>query len=128
MEEKAKKLYDERVKIMSDAIAMKEPDRIPVAPFLASVVQRLEGSSYRDLYYDYDRAGQAAVDFLYKISGGRLYRLPFYQRKSPGSRRHQYHRLAGTARNQNIHPLFPPGARNRIPDAGRVLRYHDKRF
>ena len=66
MEEKAKKLYDERVKIMSDAIAMKEPDRIPVAPFLASVVQRLEGSSYRDLYYDYDRAGQAAVDFYTK--------------------------------------------------------------
>ena len=66
MEEKAKKLYDERVKIMSDAIAMKVPDRIPVAPFLASVVQRLEGSSYRDLYYDYDRAGQAAVDFYTK--------------------------------------------------------------
>ncbi|MGI6008053.1 MAG: uroporphyrinogen decarboxylase family protein [Ruminococcus sp.] len=66
MEEKAKKLYEERIKIMDDAIAMKEPERIPVAPFLASVVQRLEGSSYRDLYYDYDRAGQAAVDFYTK--------------------------------------------------------------
>ena len=63
MEEKAKKLYDERVQLMSDAIAMKETSRIPVAPFLASVVQRLEGSSYKDLYYDFDRAGQAAVNF-----------------------------------------------------------------
>ena len=66
MEEKAKKLYDERVQLMSDAIAMKETSRIPVAPFLASVVQRLEGSSYKDLYYDFDRAGQAAVNFYTK--------------------------------------------------------------
>ena len=66
MEEKAKKLYDERVQLMSDAIAMKETSRIPVAPFLASVVQRLESSSYKDLYYDFDRAGQAAVNFYTK--------------------------------------------------------------
>ena len=61
-----KELYDSRVKIMNDAIAMKETERVPVAPFFASVVQRLFGSSYRDIYYDYDRAGQAAVDFYTK--------------------------------------------------------------
>ena len=58
-----KLLFEERLKRVDDAIAMKEGDRVPVAPFFSSVTQRLCGSSYRDLYYDYDRAGQAAVDF-----------------------------------------------------------------
>lgn len=66
MTEDAKKLFDERVKLMDDAINMKETSRIPVAPFFASVTQRLYGSSYKDLYYNYDRAGQAAVDFYTK--------------------------------------------------------------
>ena len=66
MEEKAKKLYDERLQLVNDAIAMKETSRVPVAPYLASVVQRLAGSCYKDIYYDYDRAGQAAVDFYTK--------------------------------------------------------------
>ena len=66
MSEQGKKLYNERVQLMNDAIAMKPTSRVPVAPFLSSVVQRLFGSSYRDLYYDFDRAGQAAVDFYTK--------------------------------------------------------------
>ena len=56
-------LFGERVQRFEDAVALKEPDRIPFAPFMASVLQRLGGSSYRDLYYDYHRAGKAAVKF-----------------------------------------------------------------
>ncbi len=66
MTEQAQKLYNERLNLVNDAIAMKETSRVPVIPFFASVVQRLEGSCYRDLYYDFDRAGQAAVDFYTK--------------------------------------------------------------
>ena len=66
MDEKTKALYDSRIKLMNDAIAMKETERIPVAPFLSSVTQRLFGSSYKDLYYNYDNAGRAAVEFYTK--------------------------------------------------------------
>ena len=66
MDKKTQELYNSRIKIMNDAIAMKETERVPVAPFLSSVVQRLFGSCYKDLYYDYDKAGQAAVDFYTK--------------------------------------------------------------
>ena len=66
MNENAKTLYDTRLKLMNDAIAMKETERVPVAPFFSSVVQRLFGSSYRDIYYDYDNAGRAAVEFYTK--------------------------------------------------------------
>ena len=66
MNKNAKTLYDARLKLMNDAIAMKETERVPVAPFFSSVVQRLFGSSYRDIYYDYDNAGRAAVEFYTK--------------------------------------------------------------
>jgi len=66
MTEQAKKLYAQRLQLMNDAIDMKEPERVPVAPFLGSIVQQMCGSCYKDIYYDYDRAGQAAVDFYTK--------------------------------------------------------------
>ena len=66
MNPNAQELYNERLQLVNDAIAMKETSRIPVAPFFASVVQELSGSCYKDIYYDYDRAGQAAVDFYTK--------------------------------------------------------------
>jgi len=58
--------FEARIKRFNDAVELKEPDRVPVVPMIASAAQRLNGSSYRDLYYDYDRAGQAAVDFYKK--------------------------------------------------------------
>ena len=63
MTDNTKELYQKRIQIVNDTIAMKETDRVPVAPFFASVVQRLFGSCYKDIYYNYDKAGQAAVDF-----------------------------------------------------------------
>ncbi len=62
-EKTSKTLFDERVQRLNDAVALKETNKIPFAPFFASVLQRLYGSSYRDLYYDYHRAGKAAVRF-----------------------------------------------------------------
>ena len=56
-------LFAERAQRLEDAVALKESDRIPLAPFFASIIQRFNGSSYRDLYYDFDKAGQAAVKF-----------------------------------------------------------------
>ena len=56
-------LYAERAQIVADAIELKEPKRVPICPFIGSVAQRYHGSSYRDLYYDFDKAGEAAVAF-----------------------------------------------------------------
>ena len=55
--------YQERLKRVEDAINLRESDRLPVAPFFASVVQRLYDSSYRDLYYDFTKAGEAYLKF-----------------------------------------------------------------
>jgi len=55
--------YAERLKRVKDAIALKEPDRVPVAPFFDGVMQRLYGSCYRNIYYDYKTAGEAVLKF-----------------------------------------------------------------
>ncbi|MCC8067282.1 MAG: hypothetical protein LIO94_09315 [Clostridiales bacterium] len=61
-EEKAK-LFEERRQRVETAIALGTPDRVPVAPYISSYMQRAKGSSYRDIYYDYEKAGEAAVRF-----------------------------------------------------------------
>ena len=48
---------------MDTAIALGTPDRVPVAPFIASYMQRCSGSSYKDIFYNYEAAGDAAVKF-----------------------------------------------------------------
>jgi len=55
--------FNERLQRIEDAIALKEPDKIPFAPFFSSVVQRMYGSSYRDIFYNHERAGDAALSF-----------------------------------------------------------------
>ena len=60
---KEQQLFAERLKRVDDAIALKEPDRVPCFCFVASYVQRMYGSSYADIYYDFDKAGDAAVQF-----------------------------------------------------------------
>ena len=56
-------LFEERIQRVETAIALKEPDRVPVVPFIASYAQRAYGSCYADLYYNYEKAGDAAVQF-----------------------------------------------------------------
>jgi hypothetical protein len=57
------KLFAERLRRVEDAIALREPDKVPVAPFFASVIQRFYNSSYKDFYYDYGKAGDAFLKF-----------------------------------------------------------------
>ena len=61
MDEKTAKLFAERINRMETAIALGTPDRVPVFAFFASYVQRCNGSSYRDIYYDYEKAGEAEI-------------------------------------------------------------------
>jgi hypothetical protein len=56
-------LYSERLRRVDDAIALREADKVPVAPFFASAVQRLYGSDYKDLYYGFEKAGEAYLKF-----------------------------------------------------------------
>lgn len=63
MDEKNTSLFAERKNRVDTAISLGIPDRVPVAPFIASYMQRVNGSSYKDIYYDYDAAGKAAVKF-----------------------------------------------------------------
>ncbi|MCI6636802.1 MAG: uroporphyrinogen decarboxylase family protein [Bilifractor sp.] len=66
MNEQTKKIYQEKLDRVNNAIQLKPTDRVPIAPFFSSYAQRSEGSSYRDLYYDFDKAGEAAVRFYRK--------------------------------------------------------------
>ncbi|MCD8241179.1 MAG: hypothetical protein LUD73_01920 [Lachnospiraceae bacterium] len=63
MSEENAKLFEERRQRVETAIALGTPDRVPVAPYISSYMQRAHGSSYRDLYYDYEKAGEAAIKF-----------------------------------------------------------------
>ncbi len=64
MDERAARLFEERKNRMDTAVALGTPDRVPVFAFFASYAQRCNGSSYRDIYYDYEKAGEAAVKFF----------------------------------------------------------------
>ena len=55
--------FNKRVQRIEDAVALRETDKIPFAPFFSSVIQRLYDSNYRDLYYDYRKAGDAYIKF-----------------------------------------------------------------
>ena len=57
------KLFAERLNRVNTAIALGTPDRVPLAPFFASYMQRAKGSSYKDIYYNYEQAGEAALKF-----------------------------------------------------------------
>lgn len=60
--------FNERLQRVENAIALKESDKLPVVPFFDGVMQRLNGSSYRDNFYDYRKAGNAVVKFYEKYS------------------------------------------------------------
>lgn len=62
----AKQKYQERLNRVETAIHLGTPDRVPVTAFFASWTVRSEGSCYRDLYYDYEKAGDAALRFYEK--------------------------------------------------------------
>ena len=57
------KLFAERLNRVNTAIALGTPDRVPLTPFFSSYPQRANGSSYKDIYYNYEQAGEAALKF-----------------------------------------------------------------
>ncbi len=57
------KLFAERLNRVETAIHLGVPDRVPIFAFFSSYIQRAYGSSYADIYYDFEKAGQAAVQF-----------------------------------------------------------------
>ena len=60
---KPKVLYDERLRRINDAIALREPDMVPIAPLFSCAVQRMYGSDYKNLFYDFPTAGEAFLKF-----------------------------------------------------------------
>jgi len=64
MNENAAKLFEERKNRVDTAIALGTPDRVPVAPFISSYMQRANGSSYKDIFYNFEAAGEAAIKFF----------------------------------------------------------------
>jgi hypothetical protein len=55
--------YNAREKRIEDAIALKETDKLPLAPFFSGAIQNLYGSSYRSIFYDFEKAADAVVRF-----------------------------------------------------------------
>ncbi|SHI03680.1 hypothetical protein SAMN02745823_02065 [Sporobacter termitidis DSM 10068] len=55
--------FTERLQRVNNAIALKESDKMPIVPLFNSVIQRLYGSSYKDLYYNHRQAGDAVLKF-----------------------------------------------------------------
>ena len=48
------KLYQERLNRVETAIHLGTPDKVPVFAFFSSYMQRAYGSSYADIYYDFE--------------------------------------------------------------------------
>ena len=63
MENRNAEKYIERIRLVDDAIALKETKRIPICPQIGALPYVLGKSSYRAAMYDYPEAAQALVDF-----------------------------------------------------------------
>lgn len=59
----AEEKYAKRVQLLEDAIALKEPERVPMVPMIGTVGYNLYGSSYKDALYNYDKAADAMFKF-----------------------------------------------------------------
>ena len=55
--------FAKRIQLVEDAVALKEPERIPICPMVGACIYNMTGSSYRDSMYDYDKATEAALKF-----------------------------------------------------------------
>lgn len=60
------KLFQEKLQRVEDAIALKEPDHVPICPCIGIVPYALDGCSNRDSMYNFPRATQALVNFYKK--------------------------------------------------------------
>ena len=60
-------MYQERLNRVETAIHLGTPDKVPVFAFFSSYMQRAYGSSYADIYYDFDKAGRRQCSFIRTI-------------------------------------------------------------
>ena len=64
MTDEIKAIYDQKIKRVNDAIELKEPDRVPVAPCANSLPYFLsEDTVFQDSMYNYDKAVDAIVKY-----------------------------------------------------------------
>lgn len=55
--------FSRRIQLVEDAIALKEPERIPICPMFGALPYNLEGSSYKDAMYNFPAASEALLKF-----------------------------------------------------------------
>lgn len=96
MEKTPEELYQEREKRVSDAIQLKVPDRVPIAPFVGFFPAKYAGITAEEAMYDYDKAYRAwkktCLDFQwdmivpprYAYTGPTFEALDYKQLKWPG--------------------------------------------
>ena len=56
----------QRLGRIKTALALGQPDRVPVTPFFDGVMTRMTGGSYADHFYDFQKAGNCAIEFVKK--------------------------------------------------------------
>ena len=54
----------QRLGRIKTAIALGQPDRVPVQPFFDGIITRYTGGSYEDHFYNFEKAGNCAIEFL----------------------------------------------------------------
>ncbi|MCL2825838.1 MAG: hypothetical protein FWD72_00355 [Eggerthellaceae bacterium] len=61
--------FEDRVKIIDDAIALKKTDRVPFAPNVESLPYFFSdnGTTYKDCMYDYPKASEAIIKFYKEL-------------------------------------------------------------
>jgi uroporphyrinogen-III decarboxylase len=59
MSQSAKELYDLRLKRFNDAVALRSPDRIPIASHSAYFFYKFAGYTFKDVMYDYEKAAES---------------------------------------------------------------------
>jgi hypothetical protein len=64
MEKTPEELYQERTKRIQDAIQLREPDRVPFAPFCTFFAAKYGGLTYEEAMYDFDKLERALEKFI----------------------------------------------------------------
>ncbi len=75
MTPQAQALYNERLNLVNDAIALKPVSRVPVYTLVAGLPYHLYGATWADTMYDYKKAGDAYVKFFNEFKPD-VYNMP----------------------------------------------------
>jgi hypothetical protein len=76
MDKTVEDLLREREKRVNDAIALKQPDRIPVICLFGFCPAKLAGMTYQEAMYDYDKTMRAWVNSMVEFAPD-MYDDPF---------------------------------------------------